>query len=120
MNIDHETKIDLMGKDYPALVEYEFDEGQGADCVLILSVTLRHCVKQRGDLDYDHHGDAYLVRTPIFISLDITQFLNGKQIKALAEEVYEKIRENDWDEVMNEPRQYVPRNYPENFPGATL
>ena len=120
MTIDHETKIELMGKDYPALVEYEFDEGQGADSILILSVTLRRCVKQRGDLDYDHHGDAYLVRTPIFISLDITQFLNGKQIKALAEEVYADIKENNWDEVMNEPRQHVPSNFPPNFPGVRL
>ena len=117
---EYETKLELAGKDYPALVEYEFDEGNGANAILISNVILRRCVAQRGDVVYHPDGDCHLVNFPEYIELDIFQFLTGSQLKVLAEEVYESIEADNWNEVMNEPRQYVPRNFPANFLGVRL
>ena len=119
MTIEHKTKIELAGEEMPAIVEYELD-GPGVEDVCIESVRLRRCVAQRGDVVYHPDGDYHIVNFPEFIELEIFRFLRGSQLKALAEEVYASIEEKNWDEVMNEPRQYVPRNYPENFPGVRL
>ena len=117
---EYETRLEIVGEEMPAIIEYETDDGNGADGILITSVVLRRCVAQRGDVVYHPDGDCHLVNFPEYITLDITQFLKGSQIKTLAEEVYESIEEKNWDEVMNEPRQYVPRNFPSNFPGVRL
>lgn len=121
---EYETTLELAGESLPALVHYEADplndEGQSAADICISGVVLRRCVKQRGDLSYDNHGDAYLVTFPEYIELDIFQLLKSSQLKELAEEIYESLEENNWHEVMNEPRQYVPRNFPQNFPGVRL
>lgn len=119
MYSEHKTKIELAGEEMPALVEYELD-GPDVEDVMITSVRLRRCVAQRGDVVYHPDGDYHFARFPEYIELEIFQWLKGSQLKALAEEIYESLEEKNWDEVMNEPRQYVPRNYPENFPGVRL
>lgn len=121
---EYETTLELAGESLPALVHYETDplddEGQSAADICISSVVLRRCVKQRGDIAYLPDGDAYQVTFPEYIELDIIQFLKGCQLKELAEEIYANLEANNWHEVMNEPRQYIPRNFPPNFPGVRL
>ena len=116
---EYETRLEIVGEEMPAIIEYEID-GEGPSGILICSISLRRCVAQRGDVVYHQDGDCHLANFPEYITLEITQFLKGSQIKSLAEEVYESIKENNWDEVMNEPCQYVPRNFPDNFPGVRL
>ncbi len=74
---------DRSGELIPAVIEYEPDDGD----VLITAVILKRCVKQRGDTAYCPDGSFYKVTFPEFIQLDITQFLRGSQIKALADEI---------------------------------
>ena len=117
---EYETKLELAGESLTAIVQYEVDEGDGANAICISNVILRRCVAQRGDVVYHPDGDCHLVNFPEYIELDIFQFMKGRQLKSIAEEIYADIEENNWNEVMNEPRQYVPRNFPENFPGVRL
>ncbi len=128
MNVgEYETTLDLAGEPLPAFIQYEADplndeEHSPAD-ICINSVVLRRCVKQRGDIAYLPDGDAYQVRFPEYIELDIFQFLKGCQLKEIAEEIYASFEEKNWRDVMNEPRSYVPRlprNFPDNFPGVRL
>lgn len=123
----YETTLELAGESLPAIIGYETDplndEGQSAADICISSVILRRCVKQRGDIAYLPDGDAYQVTFPEYIELDIFQLLGGSQLKELAEEIYESLEENNWHDVMNEPRSYgprLPRNFPDNFPGVRL
>ena len=117
---EYETKLELAGEDYPALVQYELDGDEGANAICISNVILRRCVAQRGDVVYHPDGDCHLVNFPEYIYLEIFNWLKGSQLKVIAEEVYESIEEKNWDEVMNEPRNYCPRNFPTNFPGVRL
>jgi hypothetical protein len=117
---EYETRLELAGEDYQALVQYELDEGDGANAICISNVILRRCVAQRGDVVYHPDGDCHLVNFPEYIYLEIFNWLKGSQLKVIAEEIYADIEEKNWNEAMNEPRQYVPRNFPPNFPGVRL
>lgn len=117
---EYETKLELAGEDYPALVQYELDGDEGANAICISNVILRRCVAQRGDVVYHPDGDYHIVNFPEYIYLEIFNWLKGSQLKAIAEEIYADIEEKNWNEIMNEPRQYVPRNFPTNFPGVRL
>ena len=116
---EYETRLEIVGEEMPAIIEYEID-GEGPSGILICSISLRRCVAQRGDVVYHPDGDYHIVNFPEYIYLEIFGWLKGSQLKAIAEEIYADIEEKNWDEVMNEPRQYVPRNFPENFPGVRL
>ena len=84
---EYETKLELAGEDYPALVQYELDEGDGANAICISNVILRRCVAQRGDVVYHPDGDCHLVNFPEYIYLEIFDWLKGSQLKAIAEEI---------------------------------
>ncbi|MDG4549882.1 MAG: hypothetical protein P9F19_01525 [Candidatus Contendobacter sp.] len=113
---EYETKIDLAGEELPAIVEYESD-GPGATGILIYSVLLRRCIKERGDIAYCPDGSFYKVTFPEFISIEIFPFLNGRQLKLLAEEINANLAEQDWDETMNEPAT-INFNFPTNYAGV--
>lgn len=117
---EYETTIELCGESLPAVIGYDLDEGDGADGIVIGSVRIKRCIAERGSLKYMPDGDCYTVMFPEFIWLEIFPFLNSRQIRILADEVNEHISEMNWDEVMNEPRYSLPRNYPDNFPGVRL
>ena len=116
---EYETKLELAGEDYPALVQYELDGGDGANAICISNVILRRCVAQRGDVVYHPDGDYHIVNFPEYIYLEIFDWLKGSQLKAIAEEIYADIEEKNWDEVMNEPLT-IRYNAPTNFPGVRL
>ncbi len=116
--IEHETRIEIAGDELPAVIEYEPDDGD----VLITAVILKRCVKQRGDTAYCPDGSFYKVTFPEFIQLNITQFLRGSQIKALADEISSAIvadaadalirqEEDRWDAIMMETYDNAPRHY---------
>ena len=65
---EYETKLELAGEDYPALVQYELDGDEGANAICISNVILRRCVAQRGDVVY--HPDGSNSR-PLEMSLQI-------------------------------------------------
>lgn len=113
----HETKIDLAGEELPAMIEYEVD-GPGPEGILISSVLLRRCVKERGDLSFDERGAAYKVTSPEFISTEIFPFLNGQQLKLLAEDISADLEGQNWNETMNEPN-YINYDYPPNYAGVS-
>jgi len=115
---EYETKLELAGEDYPALVQYELDEGDGANAICISNVILRRCVAQRGDV-YHPDGSFHKATFPEYITLDITNFLRASSIKALAEEIHEAMAEENWKEVMNEPAR-INYNFPTNYPGVPV
>lgn len=119
---EHETSLELVGEDYSALIQYEIDpsdEEESANDICISSVVIRKCVAQRGDVVYHPDGDYHKIYFPEFIELEILYFLNGRQLKALAEEIYAEIKERCWDEVMDEPIT-MRYNAPTNFPGVNF
>lgn len=117
---EYATMIELCGESMPADISYEFDEGEGANGIVINSIRIKRCVAERGGVRYHPDGDCHQVTFPEYIWLEIFQFLNGKQIKTLAEEISEHLCEMNWDDAMNEPRRVLPRNFPDNFPGVRL
>lgn len=115
---EYETRIEIAGEELPAVIEYEPDDGD----VLITAVILKRCVKQRGDTAYCPDGSFYKVTFPEFIQLDITKFLRGSQIKALADEISSAIaadaadarirqEEDRWNAIMMETYDNAPRHY---------
>lgn len=119
MNIDkYETTLELAGVPMPAIIEYEID-GSGPEGILIGSVTLKRCVAQRGDVVYHPDGSFHKVTFPEYITLEITNFLRGSSIKALAEEINAALVEENWNDVMNEPAR-IEYNFPANYPGVQL
>lgn len=117
---EHETKIELCGESLPAVIGYHLDDGDGANGICIYSVRIKRCIAERGSLKWMPDGDCYTVMFHEYIWLEIFPFLNGRQIKILAEEINEHICEMNWDEVMNEPRYSLPCEFPTNFPGVRL
>lgn len=114
---EYETKIDLIawGCETDAIVQYEPDEND----ILISSVVIRRCVKERGDLVYCPDGSHYLVRVPEYVEAEIFPVLSGKQIATLAQEIIAARAEADWSCVMNEPMT-IRFNFPPQFPGVRL
>jgi len=116
---EYETKLELAGEDYPALVQYELDGDECANAICISNVILRRCVAQRGDVVYHPDGSFHKATFPEYITLDITNFLRASSIKALAEEIHEAMAEENWKEVMNEPAR-INYNFPTNYPGVPV
>ncbi len=115
--MNYETKIELSGEDLPALIEYEID-GKGPEGILVISVLLRRCVAQRGDVVYHPDGTYHKATFPEFISIDIFNFLRGSQIKSLAEAISADLADQNWNEVMNEPN-YINYEFPTNYAGVS-
>ena len=115
---EYETRLEIVGEEMPAIIEYEID-GVGPSGILICSISLRRCVAQRGDVVYHPDGSFHKATFPEYITLDITNFLRASSIKALAEEIHEAMAEENWKEVMNEPAR-INYNFPTNYPGVPV
>lgn len=115
---EYETRLEIVGEEMPAIIEYEID-GEGPSGILICSISLRRCVAQRGDVVYHPDGSFHKATFPEYITLDITNFLRASSIKALAEEIHEAMAEENWKEVMNEPAR-INYNFPTNYPGVPV
>ena len=74
---EYETKIELCGKEYAALISFEWDETYP----LIDAVEISHSVKQ----SYNEKGE-YVPHVDKTI-IDITKMLDGYQIAALSDEI---------------------------------
>ena len=115
---EYETRLEIVGEEMPAIIEYEID-GEGPSGILICSISLRRCVAQRGDVVYHPDGSFHKATFPEYITLDITNFLRASSIKALAEEIHTALAEENWNEVMNEPAR-INYNFPTNYPGVPV
>ena len=112
---EHETRIRLLGADLDVIVQFEPDE----EDILISSVVVRRCVKERGDIAYCPDGTSYLVRFPEYVEAEVFPILSGKQIAALAAEILAEREAEDWSCVMNEPMT-MRFNFPPQFAGVRL
>ena len=111
---EHETRLHLLGEDLDVIVQFEPDE----EDILISSVMVRRCVKERGDIDYSTSGN-YPVRFPKYVEVEVFPVLSGSQIAALVEEILAEREAEDWSCVMNEPMT-IRFNFPPQFAGVRL
>lgn len=118
MHLNHETKLELAGEALPADVQYELD-GEGPEGIRISSVILKRCIHRRGEIVYHPDGDYHEARFPEYVELEIFNLLNGRQLRALAEEINADLVEKNRNDAMNEPN-VIKYNFPTNFPGARL
>jgi len=111
---EYQTKVDLIGSEIDAIIRFEPDE----EDILISSVMVRRCVKERGDLDCSTSGN-YPVRFPKYVEAEVFPVLSGSQIAALAAEILAEREAEDWSCVMNEPMT-MRFNFPPQFAGVRL
>ena len=74
---EHQTKIEVCGNDYPAVISYEWDES----VPIIDRVQIHHAIS----CDYNDSGEFQPHVETIIV--DITRLLDRSQLKALADEI---------------------------------
>lgn len=77
MLIEYETKIELMGREYPAVIRYECDPGDGWPVI--------HSVEMSATKPgWDYESDVPAIEK---LTFDLTDWLNKEQEEALEEEI---------------------------------